>query len=329
MVAVLDVDAQMAALEGEVGFREGPGNANPYGRWQGVANAAYCDSFAQWGACEHGGFRWPDRCQFGWKGAAYCPFTEADGRDLGVWRWAADVRAAAGPERGWQVLYDWTGWGGADHIGTVWGTDDDWATLWVVEGNTGSPEGVHWVRRSWSYVRGFVALPLLGIPLPPTGPRELKLGLTGDDVRWLQSRLTELGYDVPGGIDGDFGQGTWQAVLNFQHDWVPAERDGIVGLVTREALADDSHRADPPPAPWPAWPRYLRRGDSGPDVKIMQARLAQRGWVTKSGRLLHVDGWFGPETDRIVRTFQANKLLDSTGVVDRLTWDAFWTEPIT
>ena len=321
----------MAALEGQVGFREGPNNENPWGPWQGVRNAAYCDSFSQWGACEHGGYRWPAHCQFGWKGSAYCPFTEKDSSGLGLWR-SRDTR----PARGWQILFDWTGWGGADHIGTVWGTDDGWKTIWCVEANAGSPQGVHWIRRDWTYIRGFVALPEAdGEPPPPPGPRELHKGLTGDDVHWLQSRLTELGYHVPGGIDGDFGDGTEQAVMNFQGDW-DLEVDGIVGPATRESLADDSHRADmqpppPPPEPtFPTWPgRYMRRGDEGEDVTTFQARLAERGWVNSRREPLVADGWFGRETDRVVRLFQEYAELKVDGVVGPVTWNALWTVPVT
>lgn len=322
----------MAWLESQVGFREGANNENPFGPWQGVRNAAYCDSFAQEGACEYGGYRWPANCQFGWKGAAYVPYSEADARALGLWR-SRDTR----PARGWQPIYDWTGWGGGDHIGTVWGTDDGWKTFWTVEGNTGSPQGVHWVRRDWTYVRGFIALPDAdGEPPPPAGPRELRKGLTGEDVTWLQSRLTELGYDVPGGIDGDFGDGTEQAVMNFQGDWSPPV-DGIVGLLTRESLADDAHRADmhqpppPPPEPsFPAWPgRYMRRGHEGDDVSTLQARLAERGWVDSRGRLLKADRWFGRETDRVLRLFQAYAGLEDDGVAGPVTWNALWTVPVT
>lgn len=329
VAALIDTDAQMAAIEGEVGFQEGPQNQNPYGDWQGISHAAYCASFANWGACLHGGYRWPEDCQFGWKGDAYVPYCEAHARRLGVWRVSSQSDP---PKRGWMPVYDWTGWGGGDHIGAgVWGSDDGWATFWVVEGNTGSPQGVHYVRRDWTYVRGFVALEETP-GSEPAGPRELQLGYVGDDVRWLQSRLTELGYDVPGGIDGDFGSGTWQAVLNFQHDWVPAERGGIVGLVTREALADDGHRADlhppepPPPPPAPPWPgRYLRRGDVSDDVAVFQARLMERGWHG----ITAADGWFGRVTDTVVRQFQAAKDLTVDGLVGPTTWTAFWTAPIT
>jgi peptidoglycan hydrolase-like protein with peptidoglycan-binding domain len=331
VAALIDVDLQMAAIEGEVGFREGSNNDNPYGTWQGVSHAAYCASFAMWGACLHGGYRWPDYCQFGWKGDAYCPYCEAHARTLGIWR---QYSREDPPHRGVQCLYDWTGWGGADHIETVWGTDDGWATFWTVGGNTGSPQGVHWVRRDWTYVRGFIALEETGGAPGPTTPRDLRKGYSGTDVTALQQRLVDLGYDVPGGVDGDFGSGTEQAVFNFQHDWAPPI-DGIVGESTRSALGDDGHRADmhpdpPPPPPdapaFPAWPGvFLRRGDVSNDVAVFQARLMERGW----DELTAADGWFGRVTDRVVQQFQANKNLTVDGIVGPVTWDAFWTEPVT
>lgn len=331
-MSTIDIDAQMAWAEGEIGFREGANNANPYGPWQGVWNAAYCDSFAQQAAVDKGGYRWPANCQFGFKGAAYCPYTEADSRNLGLWRNADSYRQ---PKRGDQILFDWSGWGGADHIGTVWGTDDNYKTLWCVEANAGSPQGVHWIRRSWDYIRGFVAMSEVNggaVPPPqPTGPRDLRKGFSGDDVHWLQSRLTELGYHVPGGIDGDFGDGTEQAVMNFQHDWLGlGGTDGIVGSATREALANDGFRADmhnpvdPPPPTFPQWPGvHYRRGDVAEGVRVFQERLAERGWNVVA------DGWFGRASLRVVLGFQENKLLVADGIVGPVTWDAFWLEPIT
>lgn len=335
---MIDVAGQVAWLAAEVGFREGPNNSNPYGPWQGVRNAAYCNSFADEGAYVGGGYRFPTWSQFGEKGTAYVPYAEDMARKLGIWR--SGRGPTNPPRRGWRPVFDWTGWGGGDHIGgAVLDSDDGWRTFWTVEGNTGSPQGVHYVRRDWAYVRGFIALDETeGGGDVPAGPRELKLGFEGDDVTWLQSRLTELGYHVPGGIDGDFGEGTWQAVLNFQNDWVPAERGGIVGLVTREAMADDAHRADmqppkpPPPSEpsFPAWPgRYMRRGHVGEDVYTLQARLAERGWVDSSGRRLKADRWFGRETDRVFRLFQAYAGLEDDGVAGPVAWNALWTVPVT
>ena len=49
---------------------------------------------------------------------------------------------------------------------------------------------------------------------------ELKKGSKGDDVKKLQERLTELGYDVgPAGTDGIFGPKTLEALKKFQEDY--------------------------------------------------------------------------------------------------------------
>ncbi len=54
-------------------------------------------------------------------------------------------------------------------------------------------------------------------PAPAIAPLEspLSLGSVGDDVRRLQERLTELGFQ-PGPADGQFGSGTQQAVWAFK-----------------------------------------------------------------------------------------------------------------
>lgn len=325
-MASIVVDSQMAWAEGQVGFVEGPNNDNPFGVWQfGEGHLAYCDSFAQEAAVEQGGFQWPTSCQFGVKGDAYCPYTELHARQLGIWH---DKGDGYQPQRGDQRLYDWSGWGGADHIETFWGMEN--GLPWNIGANTGSPNGVHYTQRDETYLRGTVAWSDLGTTPPPTGPRDMRKGFSGDDVDWLQHRLVDLGYDLPGGIDGDFGSGTEQAVMNFQHDWSPPV-DGIVGSVTREALADDGHRADmhnpppqDPPPTWPQWPGvYYKRGDVAEGVRVFQARLAERGWT------IEADGWFEKDTLKVVKGFQTNKNLVVDGIVGPTTWNAMWLEPIT
>lgn len=68
------------------------------------------------------------------------------------------------------------------------------------------------------------------------GERVLRNGMTGEDVKQLQSNLISLGYDLGRwGADGDFGDATEQAVRAFQ----TANRcdvDGKVGSETRAAL---------------------------------------------------------------------------------------------
>jgi putative chitinase len=62
----------------------------------------------------------------------------------------------------------------------------------------------------------------------------LQTGSSGDDVKALQQRLSDLGFD-PNGIDGRFGPGTAQAVRAFQQSKGLAV-DGMVGPHTLAAL---------------------------------------------------------------------------------------------
>jgi peptidoglycan hydrolase-like protein with peptidoglycan-binding domain len=62
--------------------------------------------------------------------------------------------------------------------------------------------------------------------------RILKKGVRGDDVKWLQQKLSERGYPV-GTIDGIYGTKTEQCVKQLQMD---AFVDGIVGKLTIEKL---------------------------------------------------------------------------------------------
>ena len=62
----------------------------------------------------------------------------------------------------------------------------------------------------------------------------LKKGSSGPDVKTLQQRLNELGFD-PKGVDGTFGPGTHAAVVAFQKS-KGLEADGKVGPNTLAAL---------------------------------------------------------------------------------------------
>lgn len=62
----------------------------------------------------------------------------------------------------------------------------------------------------------------------------LTLGSSGPNVRNLQNRLKELGFD-PNGVDGNFGPGTRAAVIAFQNA-NKLEPDGKVGPGTLAAL---------------------------------------------------------------------------------------------
>lgn len=66
--------------------------------------------------------------------------------------------------------------------------------------------------------------------------RVLKNGMEGDDVKELQESLIRLGYDCgKWGVDGDFGDATEQAVMEFQRDH-SLEVDGEYGSLSRAAM---------------------------------------------------------------------------------------------
>jgi peptidoglycan hydrolase-like protein with peptidoglycan-binding domain len=56
-----------------------------------------------------------------------------------------------------------------------------------------------------------------------------------DDVRSVQERLVELGYLLPGDVDGQLGPGTEAALIAFQK-WEGLDRDGQIGPQTLRRL---------------------------------------------------------------------------------------------
>ncbi|WP_408009832.1 L,D-transpeptidase family protein [Pseudalkalibacillus sp. A8] len=68
----------------------------------------------------------------------------------------------------------------------------------------------------------------------PVSTSVLKKGSRGSEVKSLQKRLTELGYNTKG-IDGIFGNNTDAAVRKFQKA-KKLKVDGVVGPATKKAL---------------------------------------------------------------------------------------------
>lgn len=239
----MNVTLQLAALDSYNGFRELGDNGNPFGPWQGVGNGfAWCDSCAQWGACEGGGFRWYDGARFGYKGNAYCPGTINEAEAMGLY-----VAANFSPidlKPGHQVLFSWNRNIWADHIGTFVRFLAN-GNLLVFEGNHNDMAG--YVERDWTYVLGAVALPqdtdVPGDPLPPVdtgngsqeppafGGRYLRYPplTSGDDVRTWQEHMAWRGWSIA--VDGQFGRGSRQVCRGFQAN-KGLEVDGIVGPQT-------------------------------------------------------------------------------------------------
>ncbi|MCL2606624.1 MAG: peptidoglycan-binding protein [Coriobacteriia bacterium] len=115
-------------------------------------------------------------------------------------------------------------------------------------------------------------------------------------------------------------------------------RQRAVDAATRTIAANTGGRTAPAPVvstTTPATPvapaafrltSMLRRGSSGAAVRQLQTRLNQLGFRGANGRVLAVDGAFGPQTDHAVRAFQRNRRLSVDGIVGPNTARALgWT----
>lgn len=146
-----------------------------------------------------------------------------------------------------------------------------------------------------------------GIPIVKVTPEQMRMGLKGvcghGDVTaaWNQGNHTDPG---------------------------PWFRWGDFVRYVQEASGEPAP-APPPPSnviapPFPGtyyWLTSPMMHAAG--IRVFQARLSVRGWR------ITVDGWFGGETDRVVRAFQREKRLVVDGIVGPFTWRALWESPIT
>lgn len=145
----------------------------------------------------------------------------------------------------------------------------------------------------------------------------LKKGSRGNSVMQLQQRLISLHY-LTGTADGIYGTGTESAVKAFQKaNGLTA--DGIAGSATQKKLYSSSAKAaatakpTATPKPDPA-SEVLRLGSTGDNVKKMQKRLVELGYLTSG-----VDGEFGLKTYSAVYAFQQRNGLAADGVAGSAT----------
>ena len=134
----------------------------------------------------------------------------------------------------------------------------------------------HWFNKygkTMQHVRNDVAK-LLGLPsqeLPTETPiltRILRKNCEGDDVMILQQKLLNLGYDLGlYGVDGDFGEDTEIAVLQFQQD-NNLLVDGEVGDETWSALFGEKAINKPVNKPSTYHTYHVRKSWNQPKTQI-------------------------------------------------------------
>ncbi|QDL11621.1 hypothetical protein DP113_30460 [Brasilonema octagenarum UFV-E1] len=138
----------------------------------------------------------------------------------------------------------------------------------------------------------------------------LKEGSTGASVSELQKNLTTLKY-YTGGIDGNFGSKTKDAVIKFQQSHA-VKVDGIVGYETQAAILREV---------WISKQPTLKEGSQGQEVKNLQELLNGTGELPKGQfGTIKVDGVFGPNTKAAVIKFQKSTDIAADGVVGLKTW---------
>lgn len=160
-------------------------------------------------------------------------------------------------------------------------------------------------------------------PLPTATPLILKLGSKGAEVRALQTKLRELGYMRT--IDGDFGKGTENALKAFQTR-NRLRADGIAGPSTLAKInSAGAVRAPVTAAPTKVPPRatatpqvnanlYLKMGSQGADVRRMQNRLIQLGYLAGTAT-----GQFNAATETAVIAFQKRNVSYYDGIAGPMT----------
>ena len=161
---------------------------------------------------------------------------------------------------------------------------------------------------------------------PDASTGTLKVGSTGDDVRKMQNRLKELGY-LKGSADGDFGAATETAVKAFQAQ-NGLTVDGKAGTATLNKLYSASAKKAPtttvtntPKATATPFTSY-KHGDTGSEVKRMQQRLKELGYLNGKA-----DGDFGDATEAAVRYFQQRNGLTVDGKESNVTVATYTPKP--
>ena len=205
------------------------GNPNTFTRWYSKDNKthAWCGMFVDYV------FKHDLKSDFldGCSNFAYVPTIVEWAKKKGYWN-TDHTKAKAGD----LVVYNWypSKKNHYSHVGIV--EESKSTGIKSIEGNTTSGVKKNCVAeksRGKKYVAGVVLLPFVD-DVPYNLTRILRKSCKGDDVKELQNRLNELGYNC-GKADRIFGDKTKKAVEKLQKAKGIAV-DGVVGKNTAHAL---------------------------------------------------------------------------------------------
>lgn len=132
-----------------------------------------------------------------------------------------------------------------------WATHSDGMDAWF------APDGVHLTARGVDALTSFIAdavdRVLAGEELTPAAPPWVLLlpGVEGEVVEEVQAALIAAGIDLPGGVDGVYGDATMIAVAEFQRRHGRLDVTGAVDGATAAALGVWTDPDAPPPSTTP------------------------------------------------------------------------------
>ena len=188
---------------------------------------------------------------------------------------------------------------------------------------TVTARGADWCAVIYNGVSGYVMTRFLYIPIgggtsaptPTPTPqangsaytRVLRSGMSGEDVKWTQSRLLALGYSVT--VTGTYDAATVSAVRTFQTK-NGLTSDGLVGEQTHAILSSDyARKANESAVSYTT----LRIDSTDSGVASMQQALIKLGYSLKA------TGEFDVATHNAVVAFQQRNGLVISGIADGLT----------
>ena len=156
--------------------------------------------------------------------------------------------------------------------------------------------------------------PVTTVAVRPAPEPVLEPGDTGDEVRRLQARLTQLAWFTPP-TTGRYDATTRVAVRQFQGKR-GLHRTGVVDPTTWRRLVTLTRAPSREETFNLAGPPIHQVGDRGAPVRVVQARLRQLAWYAGD-----VTGSYDARTVSAVTGFQDKRHVPATGRVDRRTLD--------
>lgn len=155
----------------------------------------------------------------------------------------------------------------------------------------------------------------------PHPPGTLALGVTGGEVKWLQTRLKQL-HLYNGEINGTFDAATQAAVVAFQNRTHPADQPGVVGRSTKTALIAAGSK--PQLSLLMPGAEKHGKGVNPADVKRLQQALSAALNTT-----VKATGQFDVDTFGAVVQYQAAVGLSPDGIAGDKVWSALQQGKIT